>query len=1849
VSFFSRIGDAFGKVGGAIGATWSAADEIQNAQALQASFAGVSMGDVASTVYKTLNPVAGVPDIVDPLAKRVAPILGDAGQAINTGVSYGFTRPLSTALQVLGAQHNEKSFAMTQQNYPIFDTKSWSTAWDRSGGETDAQGNKYDGISAGQAFTTNALKDLGSAPGEKNTGSATFADTTDPFSPEVAQQRNEFFHHTWAGKIDSGAVDAYLQGGAITTARRATEVARLGQTVKAGKVAGALDQAAPARTIPTLETHPPTADEVHNLLHYTIGGDAEANKAANAGETNDITKNLDSLFKRSPSDQPMTVYRTVATGLNETETHDLPAQFKPGDTYTSKQFLSTSTTKDGASSFVATPEATKGLPVVMEIQVPAGTPAIDVDGLLQKHADQLQGIDKGLAENSVHPDEAEQLLPRGTKLSIQSDGQDQFLSRDGSQVPVRYIKAQVVNAPFAPPKGYDRWGQKIAKIFSDTGPGTSMAEMANKPEFRDSGDAGILAYFFDQANRLHPGTDDFATQQRNLLKSNVLGAALGDNDSIAAIKNQYASLANEFQRLGEAPKGTDVSTTINWQKDGQGQLQFDNPEEDAIVAARKDEITREQLRLNRLTDIQSSTSKVSSGVTEKIGQAMRNFKLTESIQPSGLGGAALRYVVGNAQTRVPGFVHAKDPSRGYEDLLNVMAQNRFSSAETKKALTDEYLKAATDGDRRAAIAKAESQMFTDYATHYGVDTDTAQSLLSKMQARRGAYLARMSDRLYSAQAENPNAPWVHVHDPEDDMNHIFSTPLLRSQLEDAVAITDPRVLDKALKSGATRRPLIRASKAIDDAAAKAGGPVANAGAAEALADGSITKAQQTADLTGHIMTMYSRGWKDLALMRGAYPIRIQADTQMRLMASMSKMQYMMSLTKSIAGVTHYLLSDKDDNHSLLNFFKEADLGKAARQHLETGEEYQGIPVAASRSAEETKTTVAKIASIGGAHADLGNDHEDKILRGMRGTGNFVRIDPTDPEWFGHWKRGVDQIRVSPSARLALVDQNPESLVKSINANADARDEWLNLAAGQKDQHEWAANVIGHVNHMLPTDELRGILLKSQLAPSEPMAAAKLAAVQNSGERNLYGMTVDDASDAYNKVKPQHEAAQARLKTARLGYTRAQKAYARARQLKAPRARSARPDASIGEVARDFKNASVKDTRDKFKTAEKNRNDALRVAQPIAKQHAAARLHLQSAEQRERNVSNVQNDLANPLPESTGTYTQAEKYFKNPDNRMPVHGEAYDPTKLNAIGVATNNIRTAWYRTMADMPETIMGRSPLYSQSFTQYMKDAIDRGGTENLELSDIDGIRRAADKRARQEVANIMFDASDTSNAAHSLRFVSPFFSAWEDTMKKWGKLIYNDPGVALNLNNAWQAPNNAGLVVDSNGNHVNKFGKTYDPATGAYIKSNEGSGQYVVLPKALFGWAVPGGGKLKLSKTSANILFQGNPPWLPGVGPLVEVPTNEISKRLFPTKVGTNPILKYVLPYGNSNENFVDQALLPSWVQQAKNAFGNSNDHANVYAELYAEQLNDYENGKRSTKPTVGEINNKTRNWFILRAVLGNVAPVTAIPQPESQLYIDKAHAYQSKYGNNWENQFYHDFPQYFDLAVSLSANPSGINSTVPAYDEAQKYKKQIANNPSMGWFFVGADNLNGQFDPNVYTAQQASGLRTRKTPQEAIADIQAQKGWQLYDQMSIKIGDALAARGLTSTQAKGAEDLASMKKAYTQYLEQNNDAWRIDFEQQDSSKVQTLVNTAKTEWSSNPSFAKRTDQVALQNYLAAREMVTDRLKSTKTTLTNPANAQLAQFWGAYTQYLQQNSIGFQQIYDRVLERDDLSQDVF
>lgn len=621
----------------------------------------------------------------------------------------------------------------------------------------------------------------------------------------------------------------------------------------------------------------------------------------------------------------------------------------------------------------------------------------------------------------------------------------------------------------------------------------------------------------------------------------------------------------------------------------------------------------------------------------------------------------------------------------------------------------------------------------------------------------------------------------------------------------------------------------------------------------------------------------------------------------------------------------------------------------------------------------------------------------------------------------------------------------------------------------------------------------------------------------------------------------------------------------------------------------------------------------------------------------------------------------EKWFDDVTLRPQVHGETASAIVKSPAARMWDNVRTKWYRVASDLPETVMARHPYYNARFRTHMRSAIARLDNleDDLSAKQVEDIRRLADRKARTDMANTLFDLSHQSRLAHGMRFLSPFFAAWEDVMMKWGHLFYEDPSTAVRFGQAWQS-----------------FEK------GQLTEKDDQGVEYVILPKFLSPVLPQGAKNLRFRKDSVNIVFQGQPWWLPGFGPAVQVPTNEMVKKFFPDYADV-PALKYILPYG-VDEDSPQWQLAPAWAKRlrASGVLGNGgDDYAKTYAMLMAQEQIKFRNGQRRSEPSVKEIANATRNWYLMRTLLSFAAPVTASPTPEFQFYMDMAHRYRDEDQQtrqefadwraagaqgepppeSWEERFYRDFPDYFDMSISLSQNNTGIVASDRAAKAQRKWKEKISANPKFGWAVVGPDNT-GDFSQGVYANQMSQALgfgnqttsRSRKTPRQALEDTQAERGWIEYRKGMTALTVELQARGLHSFSQKSAADLAALKQQFVAELSAENPSWANAYGPGREGQAQEFIRYAEKNLLSDKRMADRPDIQALSVYMQGRRAMQEALAARGVkrlpdagNLGSP-NVDLRQVWDQFTSQLVSENLGFEQMWQRVLETDDLGGDL-
>lgn len=574
----------------------------------------------------------------------------------------------------------------------------------------------------------------------------------------------------------------------------------------------------------------------------------------------------------------------------------------------------------------------------------------------------------------------------------------------------------------------------------------------------------------------------------------------------------------------------------------------------------------------------------------------------------------------------------------------------------------------------------------------------------------------------------------------------------------------------------------------------------------------------------------------------------------------------------------------------------------------------------------------------------------------------------------------------------------------------------------------------------------------------------------------------------------------------------------------------------------------------------------------------------------------------------------ESLYPNPEDRPPVHGRAL--ARAMGRGSVAGKMINDWFsrsmRWLSDAPEDQLARHPMYAAVYEQEAKRQAEfllaDPNRKDVGLNEIhELIQKRAHKEAQKAIKTYMFDVAAQSDLAHALRFYSPFIAAWEDTVRKWGRIASDKPDLLGKGYLAWNAPNDLGLVVDKDGNPVDQD----DFTSETYMLVRWPSW----VPK--YGgkdWEI-GGTHFRVPKQAVNIILQGG--LQPGFGPLVAIPTSKLQVA----NPEMNDVARFINPYGPQS---VWDALAPSTVKRVQELVQDqSKEHMYETKRMYDSMLVEYRQDpeKFAGKAPTWEQAAERAKWIgVLKVVNNSSNPFPAIFDSKYKLYQDAYRDLLRKqtddnHEQGWATeQFVAAYgDSFFPVISSMSKNNAGLTSSAEAVEASKRYKQEIAKygigpdgqpNATLIRLIVGQQG-EGEFNQSAHKWQEtreispASGYTYRdvNNAQEAAADADVNLGWYKY-QAFINQADAEAnTMGLRTY--KESEELVARREAFVANLKDELPAWRQDFESMDTGKfTRNLEQLAEVANSNKFSGVERTDMAGVRQYLTMRQALQQQL---------------------------------------------------
>lgn len=664
------------------------------------------------------------------------------------------------------------------------------------------------------------------------------------------------------------------------------------------------------------------------------------------------------------------------------------------------------------------------------------------------------------------------------------------------------------------------------------------------------------------------------------------------------------------------------------------------------------------------------------------------------------------------------------------------------------------------------------------------------------------------------------------------------------------------------------------------------------------------------------------------------------------------------------------------------------------------------------------------------------------------------------------------------------------------------------------------------------------------------------------------------------------------------------------------------------------------------------------------------------------VTRISNFFDQYLPVTSGLRSKIKEItpedlrstFKDPTDLPIIHGHVLEETFFNASDGKAKKVINGLFKLLGTLPEDTWARNPLYIYFYREEARRRLDiMAGLKKTKVTkeEQEALMMASHKIAVRQMKNTLFNIERKTNLAAAMKFVSPFFSAQENAYKTWLKLAAANPAIINRGYLVWNSPNQAGLVTNFEGKE---------------IPAGETSGNdiiWVSLPKGIT--KIPGLNSLTemgIPKGSLDILFQGgldvlymkgNPNVFSDifpVGPYVAIPASEIVKR----QPSLEEAFKWSLPFGPSKN--AAEALLPTWFKRLQTRMAGQEDpqFARTYQLIWTtEQQRSKRNGRPPVSPE--KILKMTKDYWNMRTAANLIMPFAPQFNSPYKYYLDKAREYRRLYGINADAQFLKDYPDFFDFTTTLSFNPTGIQSSIGAVDSIKKYPELIGKLAKIEPKLVGtiSNDFSGyEFSQAAYdylygkkiSPESPQKFLAAQSPAEAQKKTDAEKGWIVYNQVMDAVDNELQDRGLTSTQQKGAEDLAAIKSAVITKLSRQTDqdgnqildaktgqyvqtAWSDDYLDSDGSKTNRIIlglSTIVSDEKFMKANKKNSTWKAVSAYLDFRKALAQELLNREAkSIDAKSNADLRFIYdGLVNKLKQDDKLGFAYVYDRFLSQD-------
>lgn len=618
-------------------------------------------------------------------------------------------------------------------------------------------------------------------------------------------------------------------------------------------------------------------------------------------------------------------------------------------------------------------------------------------------------------------------------------------------------------------------------------------------------------------------------------------------------------------------------------------------------------------------------------------------------------------------------------------------------------------------------------------------------------------------------------------------------------------------------------------------------------------------------------------------------------------------------------------------------------------------------------------------------------------------------------------------------------------------------------------------------------------------------------------------------------------------------------------------------------------------------------------------------------------------------------------YKSSPLLKAIHGrEAVQVTRGQGVYDIYKNGVERLFNILGTYPESTLVRHPFYAEVWQRRMNEMVKIADGQGMELTEdlLKKMNTTAHKSAMQQTNETLYTIQRYSNPAAMMRWVAPFFPAWENSAKVWTKMVVNDPSILYRASLLWQIPNKLGMVVDENGEKVEG-----DPMSFLTGSQN----RYIVMPKAMSDVVekFTGGIPLKIPQGALNVVTPGETPWLPGFGPVVGLTAG----KFLATKPDVQKMLRDALgdqlysqiaPFGVPQDELTD--ILPAWARKAYQMVSGESDanYLQVADSMMQNAMVEWykSGGNPDDKPDMEVVLKRTQDFYRFSIIASLTLPFATTRASKYQQQVDywrNLQANQEMSYSDKVNVFIKQFGEsYTPLITSTSkSDVPGLSPTIEQYnvlrDNAALGREIIGLGPDALGILASSAPV-GEFDEGVYQWMQTNSvegmddaLRGRRNPQEVQNAAIMQTAWREYRKEKEGRDAELKRRGLTLEQ----NDAAGIKEAWNSFVngtmvDKYGEQWIVAFRSYENATPKYLTAISLAQNDSN--FMSTTGNSPLWDRIGT--YTREREAALRAIAEGGDSKAIRDAFAAWAADFKYSSLEFSDFYDRFLDQDTLQE---